>query len=204
MEPTHFDGTLAKWNEERGFGFIAPAQGGQEIFVHASAFPRDGRPPRVNEALSFAVELNNDGKKRATGVRRPTILANTGQTGHRRYAGHPSTAGIKLSRKPRATGSRVVMVMIVLALGAYAYKQYERQTGALSTPVSAAPGQILPAPDALQRNPHARCDGRTYCSQMTSCTEAKFFLKNCPGTHMDGNHDGVPCEQQWCTSPFAK
>jgi hypothetical protein len=39
---------------------------------------------------------------------------------------------------------------------------------------------------------------------MTSCTEAKFFLKYCPGTQMDGNHDGVPCEQQWCTSMFAK
>jgi len=38
---------------------------------------------------------------------------------------------------------------------------------------------------------------------MTSCAEAKFFLKNCPGVEMDGNHDGVPCEQQWCTGPFA-
>jgi hypothetical protein len=34
---------------------------------------------------------------------------------------------------------------------------------------------------------------------MTSCAEAAFFLKNCPGTQMDGNKDGVPCEQQWCT-----
>jgi hypothetical protein len=37
-----------------------------------------------------------------------------------------------------------------------------------------------------------RCDGRTYCSQMTSCTEASWFLKNCPGVKMDGNRDGVP------------
>ncbi|NCB43381.1 MAG: excalibur calcium-binding domain-containing protein [Clostridia bacterium] len=43
-----------------------------------------------------------------------------------------------------------------------------------------------------------RCDGRTYCSQMTSCDEAKFFLENCPGVRMDGNKDGVPCERQWC------
>ena len=43
-----------------------------------------------------------------------------------------------------------------------------------------------------------RCDGRKYCSQMTSCGEATWFLKNCPGVKMDGNHDGVPCEQQWC------
>lgn len=43
-----------------------------------------------------------------------------------------------------------------------------------------------------------RCDGRTYCSQMTSCAEANYFLQNCPGVKMDGNHDGVPCERQWC------
>ena len=42
------------------------------------------------------------------------------------------------------------------------------------------------------------CDGRTHCSQMTSCEEATFFLNNCPGTKMDGNNDGVPCERQWC------
>jgi len=46
--------------------------------------------------------------------------------------------------------------------------------------------------------PGFRCDGRTYCSQMRSCEEATFFLRNCPGTKMDGNHDGVPCEKQWC------
>src|SRR5690606_27711277 len=42
------------------------------------------------------------------------------------------------------------------------------------------------------------CDGRTHCSQMTSCAEAEYFLKHCPGAQMDGNGDGEPCEQQWC------
>ena len=42
------------------------------------------------------------------------------------------------------------------------------------------------------------CDGRTFCSQMTSCEEAKFFLDNCPDTKMDGDNDGIPCEAQWC------
>jgi hypothetical protein len=33
---------------------------------------------------------------------------------------------------------------------------------------------------------------------MTSCAEAKSFLQNCPGTEMDGDGDGIPCESQWC------
>jgi len=48
------------------------------------------------------------------------------------------------------------------------------------------------------RQPPFRCDGRTYCSQMTSCAEAKYFLANCPAVNMDGDHDGIPCESQWC------
>lgn len=44
-----------------------------------------------------------------------------------------------------------------------------------------------------------RCDGRSYCSQMSSCAEATWFLKNCPGVKMDGDRDGVPCELQWCS-----
>jgi hypothetical protein len=43
-----------------------------------------------------------------------------------------------------------------------------------------------------------KCDGRTHCSQMTSCAEATFFLRNCPNVKMDGDGDGIPCEDQWC------
>lgn len=42
------------------------------------------------------------------------------------------------------------------------------------------------------------CDGRQHCSQMTSCAEATYFIQHCPNTKMDGNNDGIPCEQQWC------
>lgn len=42
------------------------------------------------------------------------------------------------------------------------------------------------------------CDGRQHCSQMSSCEEATFFIKNCPNTKMDGDYDGVPCERQHC------
>ena len=43
------------------------------------------------------------------------------------------------------------------------------------------------------------CDGRKYCSQMSSCAEAKYFLANCAGVKMDGDGNGIPCEKQWCT-----
>jgi hypothetical protein len=42
------------------------------------------------------------------------------------------------------------------------------------------------------------CDGRTHCSQMSSCEEATYFIEHCPNTRMDGDNDGVPCERQLC------
>jgi hypothetical protein len=40
-----FEGLLKNWNDERGFGFIEPLQGGEDIFVHIKAFRvRIGRP----------------------------------------------------------------------------------------------------------------------------------------------------------------
>jgi len=70
---SRFNGTLKKWNADRGFGFVVADHGEQELFVHVSAFPRDGRPPTVGEPLSFEMELDKDGRKRAVRVRRPWV-----------------------------------------------------------------------------------------------------------------------------------
>lgn len=63
-----FQGTLTTWHDDRGFGFITPSQGGEDVFVHIKAFnPRNGRP-QVGQSLSFEVELGPQGKKRAKQV----------------------------------------------------------------------------------------------------------------------------------------
>lgn len=58
-------GTLSKWNDDRGFGFISPIQDGQDIFVHISAFPKDGIRPTLGETLIFEIETDTRGKKRS-------------------------------------------------------------------------------------------------------------------------------------------
>jgi len=63
-----FEGVVKSWNEERAFGFIEPAQGGQDVFVHISAFQPRAQRPALNQRVSFEVELNRDGKKRAKRV----------------------------------------------------------------------------------------------------------------------------------------
>jgi len=36
--------------------------------------------------------------------------------------------------------------------------------------------------------------GKTYCREMTSCEEARYHLRECGLTRLDGDGDGVPCE----------
>ncbi len=96
-----------------------------------------------------------------------------------------------------------ILVIALLALAAW--KGFEKyQARSVATAAHGLASEIsMPniTPKAVRSSavvPKFQCDGRTYCSQMTSCEEATFFLKNCPGVKMDGNNDGVPCEQQWC------
>src|SRR4051812_12827139 len=68
-------GTLRSWNEERGFGFIAPTHGGAEIFVHISKFARDGTQPSVGEKLSYELDRSREGKPQAVKVVRLAVGA---------------------------------------------------------------------------------------------------------------------------------
>jgi hypothetical protein len=85
----------------------------------------------------------------------------------------------------------IVLLVLIASAGWYGYAQYERRTRiplAVATPVTAR----------TAAESRFTCDGRIYCSQMTSCGEAMYFLKSCAGTKMDGDNDGVSCEKQWC------
>ena len=75
--------SLKKWNVERGYGFITSDDGGQDVFVHISAFARDGGPPVVGQVLSFAVEPDRNGKRSAVlSHGAPYDTANRGMTPH--------------------------------------------------------------------------------------------------------------------------
>lgn len=204
MAGTRYEGKLKKWNAERGFGFILANDSGQDIFVHITAFPRDGGLPAEGEALSFEVEPDGKGKKRAVRV----LLGNATPPAH---VIPLKLRPKQLSRAPKESSfsGKVIALMLVAAMGWYGYSRYAQrvgQTKAVAQSVDRSPAPVSlfePAQQAQPAPSHFNCDGRKYCSQMTSCKEAKLFLQNCPGVEMDGNHDGVPCEQQWCTSSFA-
>ena len=62
-------GRIAKWNDERGFGFISPSEGGDSLFVHISSLPHSDRRPSVNEAVSYTLGFDSHGRPQANDVR---------------------------------------------------------------------------------------------------------------------------------------
>lgn len=61
-------GTVKMWNEERGFGFVTPADGGEDVFVHRSALG-DGVQLAPGNAVTYSgVWDDRKQKYRAAGV----------------------------------------------------------------------------------------------------------------------------------------
>lgn len=197
---SQYSGILRTWHDDKGFGFIAPSQGGRELFVHISAFPRDGSRPTAGETLFYEVGVGNGGKPQAVRVVRQAVGI---QKGLPKRPTRPGAGG------GQGLAGKAIAMVLFMAMGAYGIKQYKgyshraelERMPAVAVP---APDQPMPLADKEAAASEFRCDGRTHCSQMTSCKEATWFINHCPGAEMDGNHDGVPCEQQWCTGAFAK
>jgi uncharacterized membrane protein YsdA (DUF1294 family)/cold shock CspA family protein len=59
-------GELTTWNDERGFGFVSPAVGGPDVFVHISAFGDSALRPVEGDDVGYELEFSPEGKPRAS------------------------------------------------------------------------------------------------------------------------------------------
>ncbi|MDP7149560.1 MAG: cold-shock protein [Paracoccaceae bacterium] len=60
-------GTVKWFNTTKGYGFIAPDDGGKDVFVHISAVERSGLTGLAdNEKVSFEMREGRDGRQMAS------------------------------------------------------------------------------------------------------------------------------------------
>ncbi|MCV2354086.1 cold shock and DUF1294 domain-containing protein [Paucibacter sp. B2R-40] len=62
-------GFLTQWDDAKGYGFITPNHGEAKLFVHIKAFGLRAERPQLGELLSFELEHDAQGKRRAVKVR---------------------------------------------------------------------------------------------------------------------------------------
>ena len=62
-------GTVKWFNTTKGYGFIAPEDGGKDIFVHISAVARSGLPGLAdNQKVTYDLEAGRDGRESAVNL----------------------------------------------------------------------------------------------------------------------------------------
>lgn len=57
-------GSLTKWDDAKGFGFITPERGSERVFAHISAYAGRGRP-LINRKVVYASSKDEQGRLRA-------------------------------------------------------------------------------------------------------------------------------------------
>jgi CspA family cold shock protein len=63
-------GTVKFFNATKGYGFIQPADGSKDVFVHISALERSGLSSLAeNQQVSFDVERGRDGRVSAINLK---------------------------------------------------------------------------------------------------------------------------------------
>lgn len=175
-------GRLKSWNDERGFGFIQSEELTKDVFVHISALKGMARKPRVGDIIHFNVENQGNGKQKAINCTIEGVEKTTPQI--RRHH----------SRRKKPGFIRRLIPGIVIIAAVFGYQKLAT-SGTVPQP-QAIMSLFESSSSASASN--FSCSGKTHCSQMTSCEEATFYQRNCPGTKMDGDGDGIPCERQLC------
>jgi len=62
-------GTVKWFNTTKGFGFIAPDEGGKDVFVHISAVERSGLTGlQDNQKVTYELQAGRDGRESAVNL----------------------------------------------------------------------------------------------------------------------------------------
>ncbi|MFZ0391382.1 MAG: cold-shock protein [Calditrichia bacterium] len=65
-------GTVKWFNESKGWGFIVPDEGGDDVFVHYSAIQEEGfKTLKEGQKVQYELRLGKNGKYQAGDVTKP-------------------------------------------------------------------------------------------------------------------------------------
>ena len=187
-------GKLVRWIDNKGFGFIKPENGKSDIFIHISALAGMSRSPVIGDFILYEVSSDSNGKLRAvnamiegvtrvstSSITRPPIRDIT--KNHKNY--------VSYAPKPKKRFTSLLFLFVIVA-SVYLYDKFYKNIN-----LNIAPKLPEFLAQVIEQKEQFQCQGKIWCTEMSSPEEALFYLKNCPGTKMDGDYDGEPCEEQF-------
>lgn len=190
-------GKLIKWIDDKGFGFIKPENGKDDIFIHISALRGISRKPIIGDVIHYEIDFDTNGQIRAVNAkiegvsqamaltplkqkRKMAISSSTEERSYRKL----TTRANKLHKSLNLS-----FILIAFGVGVFIYSKISKENTFID--------QVKAPTVEIQPIEKYQCKGKVWCSEMSSYEEAMFYLHNCPGTKMDGDNDGIPCEQQF-------
>lgn len=115
MEKNKNTGTLVRWNDSKGFGFIKTEQDSQDIFIHITELKHMKRRPVINDTIHFETETGSDGRNKAVNANIKGVDSN------QQSAKEPEKANPKSNP---SSFPKLVFIMVFMLLLAYGYKYF--------------------------------------------------------------------------------
>ncbi len=193
------EGVVKTYNEDRGFGFIKVENQQKDIFFHIKDFPNKNIQPKIGERLKFRIANDHNGKAKAENIVRLDVYVEERQNINSSVAYSKRQTNRKKQQPKTFNFLNFILGFVIIAVFLAVFIPfvtgiYKRET--LKRQVAEPMAMVSKTTDSTT-NSNFRCDGRKHCSEMSSRDEAVYFINNCPGTLMDGDGDGDPCEGQF-------
>lgn len=180
-------GKLQDWDPARGKGFVQQEKAGPAIRICSSGFRKTPDSLQNGDTIFFQIEIDAEDKPKAV------FAYKAGQ----HFAPASSILKPALPLLPlQHVLSAVVTAFILGWLGYQSLYLFSAEAALPEEILQQQPTQWPPL--QIQSEPQFSCEGKQRCPEMQSCDEAVFYLHNCPDVAIDGDLDGIPCEQQWC------
>lgn len=187
-------GKLIRWVDAKGFGFIKPDDynSKEDVFIHISALKGMERKPVIGDIINYEISTDTEGRIRAInakieGVRQVLTLD---PVKHKRKSETAYRTKPRTPRKAIKTKNRFrLLPAIIIGISVFIYSKASEEPLIITQAIQ----KIKP----IREVEKFQCEGKVWCTEMNSYEEAVFYLRNCPGTKMDGDGDGIPCERQF-------
>lgn len=99
MDDGRQKGTVKWFNATKGFGFITPELGGEDLFVHQTSIQAEGfRSLREGEPVEYNIATGDDGRTKAVRVTGPNGAQPQGTSNDRGVDGSYGDSGYRAYR----------------------------------------------------------------------------------------------------------